>query len=242
MNTIVLPTYNERENLPHALKRIREVADGHGLPLHTLIVDDGSPDGTGELADRLALEVPDVEVLHRERKEGLGRAYIAGFRHALARGADLLFEMDADLSHDAAYLPDFIRRIEGGADVVLGSRYVAGGGVENWGLARRLISRGGCLYARTILGVPVNDLTGGFKCFRRTVLETIDLDGIETSGYGFQIEMTYRAWQLGFRVEEVPIIFVDRAAGSSKMSNDIVLEAMVNVWRLRLRPSAGDAP
>ncbi len=242
MNTIVLPTYNERENLPHALKRIREVADGHGLPLHTLIVDDGSPDGTGELADRLALEVPDVEVLHRERKEGLGRAYIAGFRHALARGADLLFEMDADLSHDAAYLPDFIRRIEGGADVVLGSRYVAGGGVENWGLMRRLISRGGCLYARTILGVPVKDLTGGFKCFRRTVLETIDLDGIETSGYGFQIEMTYRAWQLGFRVEEVPIIFVDRAAGSSKMSNDIVLEAMVNVWRLRFRPSAGDTP
>jgi dolichol-phosphate mannosyltransferase len=238
MNTIVLPTYNERDNLPHALRRIREVADGHRLPLHTLIVDDDSPDGTGELADRLALEMPDVEVLHRERKEGLGRAYIAGFRHALARGAEILFEMDADLSHDAAYLPDLLRRIDQGADLVLGSRYVPGGGVENWGLARRFISRGGCLYARTILGVPINDLTGGFKCFRREVLETIDLDGIQSSGYGFQIEMTYRALQLGFRVEEVPIIFVDRAVGTSKMSNDIVFEAMVNVWRLRFSPPA----
>jgi dolichol-phosphate mannosyltransferase len=238
MNTIVLPTYNERDNLPHALRRIREVADGHRLPLHTLIVDDDSPDGTGELADRLALEMPDVEVLHRERKEGLGRAYIAGFRHALARGAEILFEMDADLSHDAAYLPDLLRRIDQGADLVLGSRYVPGGGVENWGLARRFISRGGCVYARTILGVPINDLTGGFKCFRREVLETIDLDGIQSSGYGFQIEMTYRALQLGFRVEEVPIIFVDRAVGTSKMSNDIVFEAMVNVWRLRFSPPA----
>jgi dolichol-phosphate mannosyltransferase len=238
MNTIVLPTYNERDNLPHALRRIREVADGHRLPLHTLIVDDDSPDGTGELADRLALEMPDVEVLHRERKEGLGRAYIAGFRHALARGAEILFEMDADLSHDAAYLPDLLRRIDQGADLVLGSRYVPGGGVENWGLARRFISRGGCFYARTILGVPINDLTGGFKCFRREVLETIDLDGIQSSGYGFQIEMTYRAWQLGFRVEEVPIIFVDRAIGSSKMSDDIVFEALVNVWRLRFSPPA----
>ncbi len=236
MNTIVLPTYNELENLPHALRRIRKVADGHRLPLHTLIVDDGSPDGTGELADRLAREMPDVEVLHRQRKEGLGRAYIAGFKHALARGAEILFEMDADLSHDAAYLPDFLRRIDQGADLVLGSRYVAGGGVENWGLARRFISRGGCLYARTILGLPVDDVTGGFKCFRREVLETIDLDDIQSSGYGFQIEMTYRAWQLGFRIEEVPIIFVDRAVGSSKMSGNIMLEAMVNVWRLRLSP------
>jgi dolichol-phosphate mannosyltransferase len=242
MYTIVLPTYNERENLPHVLKRIREVADGHRLPLRTLIVDDNSPDGTGELADGLALEVPDVEVLHRERKEGLGKAYIAGFRHALAQGAELLFEMDADLSHDAAYLPDFVRRIERGADLVLGSRYVAGGGVENWGLLRRFISRGGCLYARTILGIPVNDLTGGFKCFRRRVLETIDLDGIETSGYGFQIEMTYRACQLGFRIEELPIIFVDRALGTSKMSNDIVLEAMVNVWRLRFSTPPAATP
>jgi dolichol-phosphate mannosyltransferase len=238
MNTIVLPTYNERENLPHALRRIREVADAHDLSLHTLVVDDGSPDGTGELADRLAQEMPDVEVLHRQRKEGLGRAYIAGFKHALAQGAETLFEMDADLSHDAAYLPDFLRRIELGADLVLGSRYVAGGGVQNWGLTRRFISRGGCLYARTILGMPVNDVTGGFKCFRRQVLEAIDLDGIQSSGYGFQIEMTYRAWQLGFRVEEVPIIFVDRALGSSKMSSDIMIEAMVNVWRLRFSPPA----
>ena len=182
--------------------------------------------------------MPDVEVLHRERKEGLGRAYVAGFRYALAHGAEILFEMDADLSHDAAYLPDFLRRIDQGADLVLGSRYVDGGGVENWGLTRRFISRGGCLYARTILGLPVNDVTGGFKCFRREVLETIDLDGIQSSGYGFQIEMTYRAWQLGFRVEEVPIIFVDRAVGTSKMSSDIMLEAMVNVWRLRFSAPA----
>ena len=238
MNTIVLPTYNERENLPLALRRIREIADGHDLSLHTLVVDDGSPDGTGELADRLAQEMPDIEVLHRQRKEGLGRAYMAGFKHALAGGAENVFEMDADLSHDAAYLPDFLRRIEQGADLVLGSRYVAGGGVQNWGLTRRFISRGGCLYARTILGMPVNDVTGGFKCFRRQVLEAIDLDGIQSSGYGFQIEMTYRAWQLGFRVEEVPIIFVDRALGSSKMSGDIMVEAMVNVWRLRLSPPA----
>lgn len=233
MNTIVLPTYNERENLRDALTRIHEVADGHGLRLHTLVVDDNSPDGTGELADKLALELPDVEVLHRAGKEGLGKAYVAGFRHALAQGAELLFEMDADLSHDAGYLPDFIRRVDDGADVVLGSRYVRGGGVENWGVSRRVISRGGCLYARTILGLPVYDVTGGFKCFRRRVLETIDLDAIRTAGYGFQIEMTYRAWQLGFRIDEVPIIFVDRKVGSSKMSNAIALEAMLNVWRLR---------
>lgn len=233
MNTVILPTYNERENLEHVVRRIREVADGFGLQLHTLIVDDASPDGTGELAERLAAQVPDTEVLHRPGKEGLGRAYIAGFRHAMSRGADLLFEMDADLSHDASYLPDFIRHIEDGADVVLGSRYVKGGGVENWPVTRRIISRGGSLYARTILGLPVHDLTGGYKCFRREVLEAIDLDAIQTAGYGFQIEMTYRAWQLGFRIDEVPIIFVDRAVGSSKMSNDIVLEAMLNVWRLR---------
>jgi dolichol-phosphate mannosyltransferase len=238
MNTIVLPTYNERENLEHALRRIRETADGFGLQLHTLIVDDASPDGTGELADRLASETPDTEVLHRAGKEGLGRAYIDGFRHAMAAGADLLFEMDADLSHDASYLPDFIRHIEDGADVIIGSRYVEGGGVENWPLTRRAVSRGGSLYARTILGLPVHDLTGGYKCFRREVLETIDLEGIQTAGYGFQIEMTYRAWQLGFRIDEVPIIFVDRQTGSSKMSNGIVLEALLNVWRLRFsRPA-----
>ncbi len=234
MNVIVLPTYNERENLRHALARIREVADGHGVQLHTLIVDDNSPDGTGRLADELALEVPDVSVLHRAGKEGLGKAYIAGFREALAMGAERIFEMDADLSHDASYLPHFLRLIDQGADLVLGSRYVKGGGVENWGLSRKLISRGGCLYAQTILGLPLHDLTGGFKCFRRGVLETIDLDTVDTAGYGFQIEMTYRVYKLGFRVVELPIIFVDRKVGESKMSNDIVLEAMKNVWKLRL--------
>jgi dolichol-phosphate mannosyltransferase len=239
MNVIVLPTYNERENLRHALARIREVADGDGLQLHTLIVDDASPDGTGELADELAAEVPDVSVLHRAGKEGLGKAYIAGFRQAMGMGAERLFEMDADLSHDASYLPHFLRLVDRGADLVLGSRYVKGGGVENWGLTRKVISRGGCLYAQTILGLPYHDLTGGFKCFRRDVLEAIDLDGIDTAGYGFQIEMTYRAHQLGFRIVELPIIFVDRKVGESKMSNDIVVEAMKNVWKLRFsRPPA----
>jgi dolichol-phosphate mannosyltransferase len=233
MNVIVLPTYNERDNLRHALARIREVARGDGVRLHTLIVDDSSPDGTGELADQLAGELPDVSVLHRAGKEGLGKAYVAGFREALAMGAERIFEMDADLSHDASYLPHFLRLIDRGADLVLGSRYVKGGGVENWGLGRRVISRGGCLYAQTILGLPYHDLTGGYKCFRRRVLETIDLDGIDTAGYGFQIEMTYRAHKLGFRIAELPIIFVDRKVGESKMSNDIVLEAMMNVWKLR---------
>jgi dolichol-phosphate mannosyltransferase len=234
VNTIILPTYNERDNLRHSLERIREVADGTDIELHTLIVDDNSPDGTGELADQLATEYPDVEVLHRPGKQGLGKAYIAGFRHAMAGGADLLFEMDADLSHEASYLPHFIRLIEQGHDLVLGSRYVKGGGVENWGLARRVISRGGCLYAQTILGLPYHDLTGGYKCFRREVLETLDLEAIGASGYGFQIEMTYRAHQAGFSIAELPIIFVDRKVGESKMSKHIVLEAMLMVWRLRL--------
>ena len=234
VNVVVLPTYNERDNLRHALARIREVADGHGLQLHTLIVDDNSPDGTGELADELAASVPDVSVLHRAGKEGLGKAYIAGFKHALGMGATRIFEMDADLSHDATYLPHFLRLIDQGADLVLGSRYVKGGGVENWGLSRKVISRGGCLYAQTILGLPLRDLTGGFKCFRDTVLRTIDLDSVDTKGYGFQIEMTYRAFKLGFKVVELPIIFVDRKVGESKMSNDIVVEAMKSVWKLRL--------
>ena len=233
MNVVILPTYNERENLRHAVARIREVSDGHGVRLHTLIVDDNSPDGTGKLADQLAATTPDVSVMHRAGKEGLGRAYIAGFREALARGAERIFEMDADLSHDATYLPAFLRLIDGGADLVLGSRYVRGGGVENWGLSRKVISRGGCLYAQTILGLPYRDLTGGFKCFRRRVLETIDLDAVDTAGYGFQIEMTYRAHQLGFKIVELPIIFVDRQVGESKMCNDIVIEAMKNVWKLR---------
>jgi dolichol-phosphate mannosyltransferase len=233
MNVIVLPTYNERQNLRHALARIREVAQGDGVQLHTLIVDDSSPDGTGELADELAREVADVSVLHRAGKEGLARAYFAGFREALAMGAERIFEMDADLSHDASYLPHFLRRIDQGADLVLGSRYVKGGGVENWSLSRRAISRGGCLYAQAILGLPYRDLTGGYKCFRRSVLETIDLDAVNAKGYGFQIEMTYRAHKLGFKVVELPIIFVDRKVGESKMSGDIFFEAMKNVWKLR---------
>jgi dolichol-phosphate mannosyltransferase len=238
VNVIILPTYNERDNLRDALARIREVADGRGIGLHTLIVDDNSPDGTGDLADELAQRVPDVSVLHRAGKEGLGRAYIAGFREALAMGADRVFEMDADLSHDATYVPDFLRLIERGADLVLGSRYVRGGGVENWRLPRRVISRGGCLYAQTILGVPYHDLTGGYKCFRREVLEAIDLDKVDAKGYSFQIELTYRAHQLGFRIVELPIVFVDRKVGQSKMSNDIVVEAMKNVWKLRFSPPA----
>ena len=237
-NVIVLPTYNERDNLRDALARIREVAEGRGVPLHTLIVDDNSPDGTGDLADELAQRLPDVSVLHRPAKEGLGRAYIDGFRRALAMGAEHIFEMDADLSHDATYIPDFLRLVDGGADVVLGSRYVRGGGVENWALPRRVISRGGCLYAQTILGVPYHDLTGGYKCFRREVLETIDLDAVDARGYGFQIELTYRAHQLGFRIVELPIVFVDRKVGRSKMSNDIVVEAMKNVWKLRFSAPA----
>jgi dolichol-phosphate mannosyltransferase len=238
VNIVVLPTYNERENVRHAVARIREVADGHAIRLHTLIVDDASPDGTGEIADQLSLEVPDVSVLHRAGKEGLGKAYIAGFRKALEMGAERVFEMDADLSHDASYLPHFLRLIDQGADLVLGSRYVKGGGVENWSLPRKVISRGGCLYAQLILGLPYRDLTGGFKCFRRAVLETVDLDAIDTKGYGFQIEMTYRVHQLGFRVAELPIVFVDRKVGESKMTNDIVLEAMMNVWKLRFSPPA----
>jgi dolichol-phosphate mannosyltransferase len=238
VNVIVLPTYNERDNLRDALARIREVADGDGVQLHTLIVDDDSPDGTGELADELAATLPDASVLHRTAKEGLGRAYIAGFRRALEMGAERVFEMDADLSHDATYLPHFLRLIDRGADLVIGSRYVRGGGVENWTLPRRVISRGGCLYAQTILGLPYRDLTGGYKCFRREVLETIDLGAVDARGYGFQIELTYRAHQLGFTIVELPIVFVDRKVGESKMSNDIVLEAMKNVWKLRFSEPA----
>jgi dolichol-phosphate mannosyltransferase len=233
VNVIVLPTYNERENLRHALGRIREVADGHGVQLHTLVVDDDSPDGTGQLADELAREVPDVSVLHRAGKEGLAKAYFAGFREALAMGAERVFEMDADLSHDASYLPHFLRCIDRGADVVLGSRYVRGGGVENWGLSRKVISRGGSLYSQLVLGLPYHDLTGGYKCFRSTVLRAIDLDSVNARGYGFQIEMTYRAHRLGFKIVELPIIFVDRKVGESKMSGDIFTEALVNVVKLR---------
>jgi len=233
--TICLPTYNERENLEAMLRALGPV-----LPEGTrvLVIDDNSPDGTGEIADRLAAELPYVAVLHRQRKEGLGPAYIAGFRHALADGAELVLEMDCDFSHDPADVPRLIAAAES-ADLVLGSRYVPGGSIANWGLARRLVSAGGSLYARLLLGIPVRDLTGGFKCFRSAVLETIDLDAVAARGYAFQIETTYRALRAGFRVTEVPIRFVDRAAGGSKMSRSIVLEAVWKVPGLRLAALLG---
>jgi len=232
---VCLPTYNERENLERMLRALGEVLPADG---GVLVIDDSSPDGTGELADRLAGELPNVSVLHRERKEGLGPAYIAGFRRALADGAELVLEMDCDFSHDPADVPRLLTAAED-ADLVLGSRYVEGGGVRNWGRLRRIISEGGSTYARIILGTKVRDLTGGFKCFRRAVLETIPLDRIDSRGYAFQIETTYRAQRAGFRIVEVPIVFVDREEGHSKMSRAIVLEAVWRVPLLRLRALLG---
>lgn len=229
---LVLPTYNEAENIEPFLAAVRSKLPGDG---RVLIVDDNSPDGTGRIADRLAAEHENVEVLHRPRKEGLGPAYVAGFRRALAGGAGLVLEMDSDFSHDPAYLPRLLDAAER-ADLVIGSRYVPGGGVGDWGALRRAISRGGSAYARLVLGVGVRDLTGGFKCFRREVLEAIDLDSIESRGYAFQVELTYRAIRLGFDVVEVPIVFRDRQAGSSKMSRSIVAEA---VWRVPLLRFSG---
>ena len=231
---LILPTYNEAENLEPlvraALPRLAEAVPEH----HVLVVDDCSPDGTGAIADRLAAEHAEVEVLHRPGKEGLGRAYIAGFEHALGRGAELLIEMDADFSHDPADLPRLIAAAAD-ADLVLGSRYVPGGGIADWGRFRRTLSRGGSLYARAILGVPIRDLTGGFKCFRRATLEGIDYRDTHADGYGFQIELTYRAYRRGFRVREIPIVFRDREAGTSKMTARIALEAIWKVPALRFR-------
>jgi dolichol-phosphate mannosyltransferase len=230
--TVCLPTYNERENLEPMVRALGE------QDVSVLVIDDSSPDGTGELADRLAGELDHVHVLHRERKEGLGPAYLAGFRHALAGGAELILEMDADFSHDPNDVPRLIERASE-ADIVLGSRYVEGGSIRNWGRLRRFVSAGGSAYARRVLGVHVRDLTGGFKCFRREALETIDLDAITSRGYAFQIETTYRALRAGFRVIEVPIAFVDRERGGSKMSRRIVLEAIWRVPMLRLRALFG---
>lgn len=245
---IIIPTYNERDNIGLLIGQIHDA-----LPIaDVLIVDDNSPDGTGKLVDEMALKDPRLRVLHRTGKLGLGTAYLTGFKYALEAGYDYIFEMDADFSHDPCYLPALLDAArgsdaEGGADLVIGSRRVYGGGTENWGLGRQIISAGGSLYARLILGfgqkphplgLPVNDLTSGFKCFRRSVLESLDLDGIHSEGYSFQIEITYRALCNGFHVAEVPIVFVDRRAGQSKMSFRIFLEAMGMVWRLRLR-SAG---
>ena len=225
---VCLPTYDEKDNVVPITEAILAAT-----PLvDVLIIDDNSPDGTGRLADAIAARQPRVKVLHRAGKEGLGRAYLAGFEWALRGGYQLILEMDADFSHDPKYLPAMIDAA-GGADLVLGSRNVPGGGTVNWGAGRKVISRGGSLYARTILGIPVRDLTGGFKCFHRKVLESIDLPTVECSGYAFQIELTFRALRRGFRVVEIPIVFVDRRVGQSKMSKRIVLEALRKVWSIR---------
>jgi dolichol-phosphate mannosyltransferase len=232
---LILPTYNEAENIGPIVRAAREqLRPGDTI----LIVDDNSPDGTGVIADDLATKIEGVEVLHRPGKQGLGRAYLAGFAHALAGGADLVLEMDSDFSHDPADLPRLIGAAEQGADLVLGSRYVSGGAIADWGLMRRLVSRGGSWYARTILGVEVRDLTGGFKCFRRNVLESLDLESVHADGYGFQIELTYRTIQASFRVVELPIVFRDRRVGQSKMTARIALEAVWKVPALRRRRTA----
>ena len=233
---VCLPTYNERENLERMVEALGAVLDTGRDRL--LVIDDGSPDGTGEIADRLAAERPWVSVLHRAQKQGIGPAYVAGFRRALAEGAELVLEMDCDFSHDPADVPRLIQAAED-ADLVLGSRYVPGGGTENWGLLRRIVSRGGSFYARVFLGVGVRDLTGGFKCFRRETLEAIDLDALSAHGYAFQIETTYRVLRAGLRVREIPIRFVERRAGASKMTGSIVAEAMLKVPLLRLRALTG---
>ena len=226
---IVVPTYNERENVREAAERLLAALPGADV----LFVDDNSPDGTGDLLDQLAAAEPRIHVIHRAGKLGLGTAYIEGFRWGLARDYAYLLEMDADGSHDPKYLPQMLALAEDGADVVVGSRYVPGGGTQNWGFGRKLISRGGSLYARTILGVDVRDVTAGFVCWRRAALEAIDLAAITSNGYSFQIEMKYRALRRGLRVVETPIVFVDRRVGQSKMSRAIFIEALLKVWALR---------
>ena len=232
---VCLPTYNERENLEPMLRALAGVL---GPDDRVLVIDDSSPDGTGEIAERLAGELPFVDVLHRERKEGLGPAYLAGFRRELADGAELVLEMDCDFSHDPHDVPRLIDATRD-ADVALGSRYVRGGAIRNWGSVRRFVSFGGSAYARILLATSLHDLTGGFKCFRRRVLETIDLDAVTAKGYAFQIEMTYRALRAGFRVVEIPITFADREAGRSKMTRAIVLEAIWKVPILRAKAALG---
>ncbi len=227
---LILPTYNEAENIGPLVSAARaNLREGDRI----LIVDDNSPDGTGGIADRLAEELAQVRVLHRPQKQGLGRAYLAGFAHALDGGAELILEMDSDFSHDPSDLPRLIEAAETGADLVLGSRYVSGGSVTDWGRVRQLVSRGGSWYARVVLGVKVRDLTGGFKCFRRSVLEALDLASVHADGYGFQIELTYRTIKAGFRVVEIPITFRDRRVGESKMTARIALEAVWKVPALR---------
>ncbi len=226
---VVVPTYNEVENIGQLIPRILERPR-----FRVLVVDDASPDGTSAAVRALAADEPRVSLLSRAGKLGLGSAYVAGFRRALADGAEFIFEMDADFSHDPRYLPELLAAVEQGADLAIGSRYVAGGGTTDWGLIRRLISRGGNIYAGLILQLPIADATGGFRCYRRRVLEGLDLDAVHSNGYAFQIELAYRARRAGFRIVEVPIIFPDRRVGKSKMSRRIVAEALVNVWKLRL--------
>jgi len=226
---IIVPTYNERENLEELVRRVFD----QKLPTEILVVDDNSPDGTGALADEMAARDPRVHVMHRAGKMGLGSAYVAGFKWALARDYDAVFEMDADFSHNPDSLGDFLRELEH-ADLVLGSRYLHGVTVVNWPLSRLILSYSANLYSRIITGMPVKDLTGGFKCFRRQVLEAIDLDRVRSDGYAFQIEINFKAWRKGFRIQEIPILFVDRRLGVSKMSRHIVREAAWMVWRLRL--------
>ena len=233
---LILPTYNEAENLEAIVRASGEVLDqAEPDGFRILVVDDGSPDGTGEIADRLAREHDWVRVLHRAEKGGIGPAYLAGFRHALDRGAGYLLEMDSDFSHDPRDLARLLAAVHAGADLALGSRYVPEGGVRDWGLLRRLVSEGGSTYARWVLGLRVRDLTGGFKCFRREVLEAIHFDGVRSQGYAFQVELTYRAVRAGFDVVEVPIVFRDRERGQSKMSWRIAVEAAWLVPRLRFR-------
>jgi dolichol-phosphate mannosyltransferase len=232
---IVTPTYNERSNLPTFVDAVRAAAPEADI----LVVDDASPDGTGEVADEIARRDPRLSVLHRAGKLGLGSAYLEAFRRGLAQGFDRFLEMDADLSHDPKYLPDFFRALDQGADVVIGSRNVPGGSVEGWGTGRHVLSKGGSLYSRTILGVGVRDLTSGYKAFSRRALEAIELDRVRSNGYSFQIELTYRALRRGMKVVEVPIVFVDRRAGQSKMSRRIFAEAVAEVWRLRFDAMSG---
>lgn len=231
---IIFPTYNERDNIKKIVHAV--------LPLdpriHVLIVDDNSPDGTGEIADQLAAQLNNVKVLHREKKEGLGRAYIAGFKWAIENNFDFIFEMDADFSHGPEYLKDFLKTIQE-YDLVIGSRYISGVNVINWPMSRLLLSYFANVYTRIITGLPLHDATGGFKCFRRQVLEAINLDDVHSTGYSFQIEMSMRAWKKGFRIKEIPIIFVDRIAGQSKMSKKIVREAVWMVWLLRIKSILG---
>jgi dolichol-phosphate mannosyltransferase len=234
---IIIPTYNELENLPPLLKEIFSYAPTTDL----LIIDDNSPDGTGALADRISKEDPRLHVLHRAGKLGLGTAYIAGFKYAIAHGYDAVFEMDADFSHNPLYLPDFLKKIQQ-ADLVIGSRYIKGGSTPNWSVSRRLISGCGNIFARIVLGMPVHDCTAGYRCYRRTVLERIGLDTIQSQGYGFQVEMAYRVQTLGFKIAETPIVFMDRRVGQSKMSRKIVFEAFSYVLRARFSKPSFTAP